>query len=37
MACEKMKSCVFDLEGTIIDVKSAHHQGHIYAARDAGV
>ena len=33
----KIKACTFDLEGTVVDVESAHHQGHIYAAKDLGV
>lgn len=34
---EKIKSIAFDLEGTIIDVEHAHHQAHLFAARDIGV
>ena len=30
-------SCAFDLEGTVIDVEYAHHEGHRRAASDAGV
>jgi len=32
-----IKAVSFDLEGTLIDVESAHHRGHILAANDAGV
>ncbi|MBN2459234.1 HAD family phosphatase [Candidatus Woesearchaeota archaeon] len=33
----KIRSAAFDLEGTVVDVETAHHQGHILAARDIGV
>ena len=32
-----IKAVVFDLEGTVVDVESAHHQGHIAAAEEVGV
>ena len=34
---DTIKSIAFDLEGTIIDVESAHHQAHIYSARKVGI
>jgi D-sedoheptulose 7-phosphate isomerase len=30
----KIKAIVFDLEGTIVDVEAAHHEGHRAAAKD---
>ena len=33
----KIKGVAFDLEGTLVDVEWAHHEGHIYAAREVGV
>lgn len=33
----KIESIAFDLEGTVIDVESAHHQAHILAAADIGL
>ena len=32
-----MKGIAFDLEGTIIDVEAAHHQGHLATARELGI
>lgn len=32
-----IKGIAFDLEGTVIDVEYAHHQGHILAAAEVGV
>lgn len=32
-----IKGIAFDLEGTVIDVEKAHHEGHIAAAREVGV
>lgn len=32
-----MIGITFDLEGTIIDVESAHHQGHLATARELGM
>ena len=34
---KKILAIAFDLEGPIIDVEAAHHQGHIRAASDVGV
>lgn len=34
---DTIKSIAFDLEGTVIDVESAHHQAHIYSARKVGI
>ena len=34
---KKIESIAFDLEGTVVDVESAHHQAHILAAKDVGV
>lgn len=33
----KIQAVAFDLEGTIIDVEFAHHEGHRLAAQDVGV
>src|SRR3989344_5982698 len=33
----KIEAVALDLEGTVIDVESAHHQAHILAAKDVGV
>lgn len=33
----KIQAVAFDLEGTVIDVEFAHHEGHRLAAQDAGV
>ncbi len=32
-----IESIAYDLEGTVVDVEFAHHQGHIYAAEKVGV
>jgi beta-phosphoglucomutase-like phosphatase (HAD superfamily) len=32
-----ISAVAYDLEGTVVDVEYAHHQGHILAAADAGV
>ena len=32
-----MKAVAFDLEGTVIDIERAHHQGHLAAMRDFGI
>ncbi len=32
-----IKGIAFDLEGTVVDVEAAHHQGHFVAAREVGV
>lgn len=32
-----IKGVAFDLEGTVVDVEFAHHQGHILAAEEVGV
>lgn len=37
MEVAMIKGIGFDLEGTLIDVESAHHQGHLLAANDVGV
>ena len=34
---KKILAIAFDLEGPIIDVEMAHHQGHILTASDVGV
>ena len=34
---DTIKACAFDLEGTVVDVEKAHHEGHRYAARDFGI
>jgi len=33
----KIKGIAFDLEGPLVDVESAHHQGHILSAADVGL
>jgi HAD superfamily hydrolase (TIGR01509 family) len=33
----EIKAVVFDLEGTVVNVESAHHNAHILAAKDVGV
>ena len=33
----QIKSIAYDLEGTVINVEAAHHNGHIWAARDIGL
>ncbi len=33
----KIEAIAFDLEGTVVDVESAHHQAHMLSARDVGV
>ena len=37
MMSQNIKACTFDLEGTVVDVEKAHHDGHRYAAKDVGV
>ncbi|SRR3989338_3646127 len=37
MTAKEIKTCTFDLEGTVVDIEHAHHQGHIYAAKSVGV
>lgn len=32
-----IKACVYDLEGTVVNVETAHHKAHILAAKDVGV
>lgn len=32
----RVSGVAFDLEGTVVNVEPAHHEGHIRAARDAG-
>ncbi|MBI4095117.1 MAG: HAD family phosphatase [Candidatus Liptonbacteria bacterium] len=32
-----IKGIAFDMEGTVIDLEAAHHEGHIRAAKDVGV
>ena len=32
-----IKGLAFDLEGTLVDVENAHHQGHLLVAREVGV
>jgi len=34
---KKIAGVAFDLEGAIVDVEEAHHQGHLAVARDVGV
>lgn len=34
---KKIKGIAFDLEGTVVDVEEAHHQGHFAAAEEVGV
>lgn len=33
----KIKGIAFDLEGTVVDVENAHHQGHLAAAKEVGL
>jgi beta-phosphoglucomutase len=33
----KIRGIAFDLEGTVIDVEKAHHEGHVAAAAEVGV
>src|SRR3989344_5011799 len=33
----KIQGIAFDLEGTVINIESAHHRGHLLAAHEAGV
>lgn len=32
-----LKGIAFDLEGTVVDVEEAHHQGHLAVAKEVGV
>lgn len=33
----KIKGIAFDLEGTVVDVETAHHKGHLTTARELGL
>lgn len=32
-----IRGIAFDLEGTVVDVESAHHNGHLSAAKEFGL
>lgn len=34
---KKIKGIAFDLEGTVVDVEAAHHQGHFAIAKEIGI
>ncbi len=34
---QKIQGIAFDMEGTIVDVEKAHHEGHLAAAREIGL